>query len=769
MSRELGTFGALFSGCAGLDVGLESVGWRCLWQVENDPACSALLEQRFPGVPNYGDVTATDWASLPPVDGIVGGFPCQDLSYAGRGAGLEGDRSGLYYFMADAIRAIRPKLVLIENVPGLLGRGLHVVTHDLARAGYVGTWRTLAAADVGAPHRRDRVFVLARLAGEADEVAGGIALADFAEDGWEEAQASLFGRELLEKMPKAGAWTLARVFAYELPEKEDEILLLPSPQASESTPTGVEPDHRLYLPGRKWHVQRTLSRIVPTLLPTPGANDATGAEGETRDARREDGSTGGPSLRDLPKLLPTPTSSDVNDGPSNQMRRGRSEPDNMRTAVRMLPTPTGRDHKGQNQRDDDSCLPGAVDKLLPTPTAGDAAASGSRNLEGSKAHPGVSLTDAVRFGDSKTPRRLLPTPTVADAEGGRTSKGTERPDEHGLAVEMKLLPTPVANQENPGAGGELRAAIHHGPERRTDSDTDTMGRPIRKGREEKLLPTPNAGLGEHRRDNGQDPERRREQGKQVSLADVARYEVGDRPEKLLPTPNASDGPKGGPNRRDGNGEPYLSGIQRLLPTPQASDGDGGRLDRDPETLATGKRPSGSKASVPLATAIDRDVLLPTPTAETNRKSERAMTSSGSGAGNGKRSGGGMSSPPGLEQVAELAVGIEPRDFPPYEDLPPETRAIVDAIAADRAEIAWGDYEPAIRRWEATLLRAAPQPTDEKGRLDPRFVEWMLGFPYGWVDLAGVKRTAQLRMLGNSVQVQVGQVVGIWLAELGGLA
>lgn len=700
MTLELGTFGALFSGCAGLDVGLESVGWRCAWQVENDPACSELLEQRFPGVPNYGDVTATDWAALPPVRALVGGFPCQDLSYAGRGAGLEGERSGLYYFMADAVRAIRPELVLLENVPGLLGRGLHVVTHDLARAGYVGTWRTLAASDVGAPHRRERVFVLARLAGDRpDVVAGGHVLADFAEDGWESPQASLLGRDLVAKMPKAGAWTLSRLFEYELEEPPDEVLLLPSPQASESTPTdefldeireaGIEPDHRLYLPGRKWHVQRTLSRIVPTLLPTPGANDATGAEGETRDARREDGTTGGPSLRDLPHLLPTPT---------------------------------GRDHKGRNQRNDDSCLPGAVGDLLPTPTGGDV-------REAKEGQP--LLVDAVD--------KLLPTPVVTDSFGSRRSTartedwksnpGTTLTDAiwetQGRTEDTrgKLLPTPVANPDNPGAGGELRAAIHHGPERRTDSDVDTMGRPIRKGREE----------------------------------------------KLLPTPNASDGPKGGPNRRDGEGNAYLSGIQRLLPTPQASDADGGRLDRDPETLATGRRPSGSKASVPLATALDRDVLLPTPTAETNRKSERAMTSSGSGGGNGKRSGGGMSSPPGLEQVAELATGIEPRDLPDYEDLPPETRAIVDGIAADRAEIAWGDYEPAIRRWESVVGRPAPRPTDEKGRLDPRFVEWMLGFPEGWVDLPGSKRTSQLRMLGNSVQVQVGQVVGVWLAELGGLA
>lgn len=734
-------FLSLFSGCGGLDIGLESLGWRCVAQSEIDKDCVALLEHRFPFVPNLGDITQIGWSQVPPVDALVGGFPCQDLSYAGRGAGLAGARSGLYYEMIEAIRQVRPRLVLIENVPGLLGRGLHVVTHDLARAGYAGTWRTLAAADVGAPHRRERVFVIGRLSEPELEVGGSPSLiGNFAEEGWEAPQTTLLGAELLDRMPKAGAWTARHVYEFEIPDDGgDEILLLPTPQSSESTPTeefidemreaGIKPDERLYLPGRKWFAQRTLSRIIPTLLPTPGANDANGGEGDTRDARRREGDTGGPSLRDLPKLLPTPQGRDAHgpqgnaylgqaddlpaaasriaDGPYSLLptpttqdgencggpsQHERNTPPLNAEVMKLLPTPGGASdsknamkHKGGNPT-----LTGAVDKLplnevtklLPTPTAGDGKSAGSRNLEGSKAHPGVSLTDAIQYGDSSTPR-LLPTPTPGDV------RERSEPGKPPCLKDIPLLPTPVANPENPGAGGELRAAIHHGPERRTDSDTDTFGRPIRKGRE------------------------------------------------------------------------------KLLPTPEAADGSGGRLDRDPETLATGKRPSGTKASVPLATAIDRDVsLLPTPTAETNRKSERAMTSSGSGDGNGKRSGGGMSSPPGLEQVAELATGIEPPDLPAYEDLPPETRAIVDGIAADSAEIAWGHYEPAILRWESIVGRPAPRPTDEKGRLAPAFVEWMLGFPEGWVEIPGARRTAQLRMLGNSVQVQVAQVVGLWLAELG---
>lgn len=89
--------------------------------------------------------------------------------------------------------------------------------------------------------------------------------------------------------------------------------------------------------------------------------------------------------------------------------------------------------------------------------------------------------------------------------------------------------------------------------------------------------------------------------------------------------------------------------------------------------------------------------------------------------------------------------------------------------AEPGQVEWGAYGPAIRRWEAIVGRDAPRPTDDLGRLDPRFAEWMLGYPFGWVAVDGVSRTSQLRLIGNSVQVQCGQVVGLWLAEIAGLA
>lgn len=159
------------------------------WFVEFDKHPSAILARHWPDVPNYGDVTAVDWASVEPVDILTGGFPCQDLSHAGKRAGLRpGTRSGLWEHMAYAIDQLRPALVLIENVRGLLSaeahsnlerdcwcvgderepalRALGAVLGDLADLGYDARWTSVRAADVGAPHGRLRVFILAHSHGE---------------------------------------------------------------------------------------------------------------------------------------------------------------------------------------------------------------------------------------------------------------------------------------------------------------------------------------------------------------------------------------------------------------------------------------------------------------------------------------------------------------------------------------------------------------------------------------------------------------------------
>lgn len=160
-------FGSLFSGIGGLDLGVEhATGWRCAWQVEADPFCREVLAKHWPHVPKHDDVRTFDATAFDAVDIIVGGFPCQDVSVAGLGAGLAGERSGLWFEFLRIIRAARPRGVIVENVPGLVRRGLDEVVAGLAGEGYAVEATNLGAEDVGAPHRRRRLFLVAYADGE---------------------------------------------------------------------------------------------------------------------------------------------------------------------------------------------------------------------------------------------------------------------------------------------------------------------------------------------------------------------------------------------------------------------------------------------------------------------------------------------------------------------------------------------------------------------------------------------------------------------------
>ena len=156
------TFGSLFAGIGGFDLGFERAGMRCEWQVEIDPYCQRVLAKHWPNVRRWDDVR-----TFPPADGewavdvICGGFPCQDISYAGRGLGLAGERSGLFFEYVRIIRALGPRIVVLENVAALLTRGLDQILGTLADCGFDAEWICIQAASFGAPHLRDRTFILA--------------------------------------------------------------------------------------------------------------------------------------------------------------------------------------------------------------------------------------------------------------------------------------------------------------------------------------------------------------------------------------------------------------------------------------------------------------------------------------------------------------------------------------------------------------------------------------------------------------------------------
>ena len=156
----------LFSGIGGFSLGLErSGGFKTVAFCEVEPFCTKILNKHWPEVPVYGDVRELTAERLAAdgigVDAICGGFPCQDISTAGKGAGIEGERSGLWSEYARLIGELRPRYVFVENVAALLGRGMDRVLGDLAAIGYDAEWHCIPASAVGAPHRRDRIWIMA--------------------------------------------------------------------------------------------------------------------------------------------------------------------------------------------------------------------------------------------------------------------------------------------------------------------------------------------------------------------------------------------------------------------------------------------------------------------------------------------------------------------------------------------------------------------------------------------------------------------------------
>ncbi|MDD7813664.1 DNA cytosine methyltransferase [Mycobacterium sp. CSUR Q5927] len=203
--------GSLFSGAGGLDLAVEAVfGGRTAWHSELDPAASKVLAHRWPGVPNLGDITAVDWSAVEPVDVMCGGWPCQPFSLAGKRKGADDERA-LWPDVARAVRMVRPRYVVLENVAAVLGPEFSRVADSLATLGYDVRWTCLRASDVGAPHRRERLFAYA------------------SRDGWYERRPESTG--LLRGSDAAVGG-------------DESVDLLPTPNASDGTGGDQQPDRR---------------------------------------------------------------------------------------------------------------------------------------------------------------------------------------------------------------------------------------------------------------------------------------------------------------------------------------------------------------------------------------------------------------------------------------------------------------------------------------------------------------------------------------------
>ena len=160
--------GSMFAGIGGFELGVEYAlrryGYPCqtVWQIEQDQYCQRILHKHWPTAEIFDDVRECGAHNLPPCDLLLGGFPCQDISVAGKGAGLEGNRSGLFFEVVRTIREMEPtlKIFALENVPAINSNGLDRVLWEVRNLGYSARWGTLSAQRVGAPHRRQRWFLV---------------------------------------------------------------------------------------------------------------------------------------------------------------------------------------------------------------------------------------------------------------------------------------------------------------------------------------------------------------------------------------------------------------------------------------------------------------------------------------------------------------------------------------------------------------------------------------------------------------------------------
>lgn len=282
--------GSLCTGYGGLDMAVQSVlGGETAWVSDIDKGACKILAHRYPGVPNLGDFTQTDWSTVEPIDVLTAGFPCQPVSHAGKRLG-DDDERWLWDDVARAVGELGPRLVVLENVRGLLtaggGRLFGRVLGTLADLGYDAQWHGLRAADVGAPHGRFRVFVVAYPHGE--------------------------GRGGLGRLNPVGRDADRRGRADGLRAAGEPTALLPPPVA----------DHSRGLPSSGTDYQ-SLPNVVCSLLPTPAVNDmgegktveAWDAWTEAMKAKHGNGNEHGASLSiEAQRLLPTPAAADGNDG-----------------------------------------------------------------------------------------------------------------------------------------------------------------------------------------------------------------------------------------------------------------------------------------------------------------------------------------------------------------------------------------------------------------------------------------------------------------------
>lgn len=255
------SFGSLFAGIGGLDLGLERAGWVCQWQAETDDYATKVLERHWPDVTRFGDVRECGNDNLEPVDLVCGGFPCTDVSVAGRRAGLAGEQSGLWWEFHRIIAELAPRWLVIENVPGLLSSGsrrdMGTIIGALGKLGYMGAYRVLDAQYFGVAQRRRRVFIIGHLGdGRAAEV-----LFERASRAWNPAPSREKKQETAATLTRGSA----RGRGVNPPgrRREDDVNLVARPLAFSKTTDHYDTSQQTYVAYGVSENQRAEVRLTP--------------------------------------------------------------------------------------------------------------------------------------------------------------------------------------------------------------------------------------------------------------------------------------------------------------------------------------------------------------------------------------------------------------------------------------------------------------------------------------------------------------------------
>jgi DNA (cytosine-5)-methyltransferase 1 len=303
--------GSLCTGYGGLELALAYAGvdYRLGFVADPDPAASKVLAHHHPTVPNLGDIRAIDWTKVPPVDALCAGYPCQGESLAGKRLGADDER-WLWEHVFAAVRDLRPRVVLLENVAGHLSMGFGRVLGDLASIGFDAHWMCLRASDIGAAHRRDRVFVYAHPA-DSPRLGHG----------------------------NGRAQSLARIPAAAVTNVDHDLVPTPGARLGKCTSITPATAERRLTRGKGVNLDDWAA-----LLPTPRAS-----ANENRQTRRSPsqraGSHGLNLAAEVCSLFPTPRATDGSKGGPNQ--RGSAGDLTLPSAVQLLPTPTVQ-HSARN-------------------------------------------------------------------------------------------------------------------------------------------------------------------------------------------------------------------------------------------------------------------------------------------------------------------------------------------------------------------------------------------------------------------------------------